>query len=163
MIGDAYEQACPLKRADTNRRPVNPGIVELIKTKRDIWRRKSAALKGGDFGAAQSLQREMNIVGARIKKEQKHEEKRRHNAKCVLLNDEKDPRRYFQSVRKVTGHGKKPAQSRTKKIEFESGKIASSTQERVDFFANRLERVHQTPEYVGFDDGWKVSVERYIA
>ena len=51
---------------------------------------------------------------------------------------------------------------RTKKISDELGNIASTAQERIDLFANRLERVHQTPEYVGFDDGWKISVERYI-
>ena len=163
VVRHAYEQACPLKKVSTNRRPVNPYIMDMIRRKRDIWRRKSAALKVGDFDGARELQREMNLVGAQIKKEQKQEEKMRHNAMCVRLNEENNPRKYFQSVRKLTNHGEKPVTSRTKKITFESGNTASSTQERVDFFANRLERVHQTPEFVGFDDGWKVSVERYIA
>jgi hypothetical protein len=52
--------------------------------------------------------------------------------------------------------------NRTKKIRDELGIIASTVQERIDLFANRLERVHQTPDYVGFDNGWKVSVERYV-
>jgi hypothetical protein len=52
--------------------------------------------------------------------------------------------------------------NRTKKIKDELGNIASTVQERVDLFANRLEHVHQTPDYVGFDNGWKASVERYI-
>ena len=51
---------------------------------------------------------------------------------------------------------------RTKTIKDELGNIASTAQERIELFANRLERVHQTPEFVGFDDGWKISVERYI-
>ena len=49
----------------------------------------------------------------------------------------------------------------TKKISDELGNIASTAEERIELFANRLERVHQTPEFVGFDDGWKISVERY--
>jgi hypothetical protein len=42
------------------------------------------------------------------------------------------------------------------------GNVASSAHERVNLFSNRLKRVHQTPDYKEFDDGWKVSVERYI-
>ena len=163
IVKEAYEQSCPLRRVHFNKRPMNGGILELIKTKRDIRRKKGAALKRGDLLETQRLQREMNLVGAQIKKEQTLEEKKRHNDMCARLNDEKNPKKYFQSIRKLTGHGEKPKSSRTKKIKFESGHIASSAQERVNFFADRLERVHQTPEFVGFDDGWKISVERYIA
>jgi hypothetical protein len=42
------------------------------------------------------------------------------------------------------------------------GNVAYTAQERVDLFSNRLKWVHQTPGYKGFDDGWKVSVERYL-
>ena len=52
--------------------------------------------------------------------------------------------------------------ARTRKIKDELGNIASTAKERVELFANRLGRVHQTPEFVGFDDGWKKSVERFI-
>ena len=103
----------------------------------------------------------MNTVGAKIKKEQKKEEKRRHEAACQKLSTEKNPRKFFQSVKNLTctEEGKT---MRTKTIKDELGNIASTAQERIELFADRLERVHQTPEYVGFDDGWKISVERYI-
>ena len=162
MLKHAYESACPLRRASANKRPVNDVIMGLIKAKRETWRKKSAALKRGDMREAQAMQKNMNLLGAQIKKEQKLEERVRHNDMCLRLNQEKNPRKYFQSIRKLTGHGEKPATSNTKKINFESGNTASSAQERVDLFANRLERVHQTPDFVGFDDGWKISVERYI-
>jgi hypothetical protein len=55
-----------------------------------------------------------------------------------------------------------PTSSRTKKIRDELGSVACTAQERIDLFSNRLKWVHQTPDYKGFDDGWKVSVERYL-
>ena len=162
IVKEAFESSCPLKRASTNRRPVTKEIMAQIKEKRKIWRQKSAAIKRGDMLEAQKLQRDMNVIGAQIKKDQKLEEKQRHNRMCRDLAAEDDPRKYFRSITTLTGHGEKPKPTRTKKIKDELGNIASSSQERVDLFSNRLERVHQTPEFVGFDDGWKVSVERYI-
>merc|ERR1712015_315561 len=104
----------------------------------------------------------MNLVGREIKKEQKKEEKSRHDKECQSLSYEKDPRKFFQSVKKITcTDDGVPVRTRT--IIDELGNIASSAREKVELFANRMERVHQTPEYVGFDDGWKISVERYIA
>ena len=49
-----------------------------------------------------------------------------------------------------------------RKIKDELGNIACTARERVELPADRLGRVHQTPEFVGFDDGWKKSVERFI-
>ena len=103
----------------------------------------------------------MNKFGNEIKKEQKKEEKQRHEAACQKLSNEKNPRKFFQSVKTMTCT-EEGQTVRTKTIKDELGNIASTAQERIELFADRLERVHQTPEYVGFDDGWKISVERYI-
>ena len=48
---------------------------------------------------------------------------------------------------------------RTKTIKDELGNIASTAQERINLFADRLERVHQTPEYVGFEDTFNKTVQ----
>ena len=71
IVKGAYEDACPLKKVNTNKRPVNKEIMAMIKTKRRIWRQKSAALKRGDMQEAQKLQREMSVIGAQIKKDQR--------------------------------------------------------------------------------------------
>ena len=47
-------------------------------------------------------------------------------------------------------------------VQDENGNVATTSQEKADLFANRLEKIHQEPEFEGFDNGWKVSVERYI-
>ena len=77
------------------------------------------------------------------------------------LAAEKNPKKFFQSVKTLTCT-EEGVSVRTRTIKDELGNIASTAQERIELFANRLERVHQTPECVGFDDGWKISVERYI-
>ena len=51
--------------------------------------------------------------------------------------------------------------SHYKRDEFGNiAKLASSYRARVDLFTKRSERVHQTPEFVGFDDGLKVSLKQ---
>ena len=115
----------------------------------------------GDLDQTHKIQREMNLVGNQIKKWQKMEQRRRHEAACQRLSSENNPRKFFQSVKTLTCTEERVT-ARTKVIKDELGNIASTAQERIELFANRLERVHQTPDYVGFDDGWKISVERYI-
>jgi hypothetical protein len=34
--------------------------------------------------------------------------------------------------------------------------------EKANLFANRLETIHQDPDYHGFNEGWKTSVERFL-
>jgi hypothetical protein len=42
------------------------------------------------------------------------------------------------------------------------GTRAYDSQGKANLFTNRLQRIHQEPDYKGFDEGWKVSVERFI-
>ena len=77
-------------------------IPELIKKKRRLRRQKSSALAAGDLVLVQNMQREMNVIGREIKKEQKKEERRRHEVECQKLSREKNPRKFFQSVRSLT-------------------------------------------------------------
>ena len=78
------------------------------------------------------------------------------------MSQEKNPSRFFQSVKSLTCTDDDGIPIRTKTVRDELGNIASSAKEKIELFASRLERVHQTPDYVGFDDGWKISVERYV-
>ena len=55
-----------------------------------------------------------------------------------------------------------PIPLKTRPVQDETGNIATTSQEKADLFANRLQNIHQEPEFEGFDNGWKVSVERYI-
>ena len=116
----------------------------------------------GEWLAAQSIQKEMNKISGQIKKAQKIEEKERLDKACAELVKENNPQKFFQSVNKLTGNKKNAGVSFTRKIKDELGNIGSTAQERVDLFASRLARVHTTPDCLSFDDGWKISVERYI-
>ena len=161
VIREAFEESCPLRRITKGRKPVTPGIIAMIKEKRRLRRLKGEAARLGDSESVQALQREMNLVGNQIKKEQRQESRRRHEAACQRLSTENDPRKFFRSVKSLTCTDE-GSSARSKVVRDELGNIASTARERVNLFANRLERVHQPPEYVGFDDGWKISVERYI-
>ena len=161
IVRTAFEEACPETRVKKGRKPITPAILELIKRKRKLRREKNSAAANGSPSEAQRIQREMNLLGNRIKKEQKMEQRFRHERACKRLASENNPKKFFQSVRSLTCTDE-GVTVKTKRIKDELGNIASTAQERIDLFASRLERVHQTPEYVGFDDGWKISVERYI-
>ena len=160
-VTGAFEASCPLREVRKKRKPVTPHILGLIKEKRSLRRRKSNAALTGDSVLVQSIQREMNLIGGQIKREQRHEQKRRLDDACSRLTSEKNPRKFFRSVRTLTG-ASESVSTRSKVISDEAGNMAKTAKERIELFANRLEQVHQTPDFEGFDDGWKVSVERYI-
>ena len=74
------------------RKPITPFILDLIKKKRQLWRQKNLA--HNDIGRMQKIQREMNLIGNQIKKEQERERKkfnwrlhaRRYLMKMTLVN-----------------------------------------------------------------------------
>merc|ERR1712002_212016 len=68
LVKDAYEEACPLKKAERGRRPISPLIMGLIKKKRKLRRQKTDATLANNLLQAQLIQREMNAVGRDIKK-----------------------------------------------------------------------------------------------
>ena len=162
LVKEAYEASCPLRKKRESKKPITPLIMDMIKEKRKLRRKKSANMAKGEWLAAQSIQKEMNKISGQIKKAQKIEEKERLDKACAELVKENNPQKFFQSVNKLTGNKKNAGVSFTRKIKDELGNIASTAQERVDLFASRLARVHTTPDCLSFDDGWKISVERYI-
>ena len=102
IVREAFEASCPQREVINRRRPVSPMILELIKEKRKLRRQKSRAHVMGDSDQVQSIQRKMNLVGNRIKKEQKMEQRRRHEVACQKLSSENNPRKFFQSVKTLT-------------------------------------------------------------
>ena len=93
VVKEAFEGSCPLKKVVKKRKPVTPYIMELIKMKRKLRRQKNLAHNDPDL--MQKIQREMNLIGNKIKKEQKKEQRSRHEAACQRLSNENDPRKFF--------------------------------------------------------------------
>ena len=99
MLNAAFEASCPLRRVENKRKPVSPFILGLIQRKRKLRRMKSSAAVNDDPLLVQSLQREMNLVGNQIKKEQKKEQRHRHKMSFARLARENNPKKFFQAVK----------------------------------------------------------------
>ena len=72
MARDLDKIADVLPTAVTKKcKPITPFILDLIKKKRQLRRQKNLA--HNDIGRMQKIQREMNLIGNQIKKEQERE------------------------------------------------------------------------------------------
>ena len=100
--------------------------MDLLKKKRQLRRQKNRA--HGDIELMQKIQREMNLIGNKIKKEQKREQKGRLEVACQRLSNENDPRKFFQSIKVLTGTSSEQV-APARKIKDELGNIASNAQE----------------------------------
>ena len=164
-IKNAFESSCPLTRI--NKQSIHhftPEIQTKVKEKRKLRRQKNDALQQQNFPLVREIMTKINRLGNEIKKLQKFEKKRDLERHCEQLNRETNPRKFFQTFGIVAqpimeGDIK---QSSKRQIESENGSKASTSQEKANLFAERLRQVHQEPDYVGFDNGWKISVERFL-
>ena len=102
VVREAFEASCPLREKKTRTGTVSAQVLALIKRKRKLRREKSAAMARGDSVTAQTIQRESNLIGSQIKKQQKLEQKVRHEVACSKLASESDPRKFFQSVKRLS-------------------------------------------------------------
>lgn len=164
IVREAYMEACLQRQKRTRGPPIGRVTLEIVKLKRKLRREKSHAAAAENMAEVAKIQRQINIAGREVKKAQKGDEKENRRKLCEQLGRERDPSKYLKNIRKITDPvlNKSTTANRTKKIKDELGNITSTVQKRVDLFSNRLEHVLQTPDHVGFDNGWKVSVERYI-
>ena len=164
-INGAFESSCPLTRI--NKQSIHhftPEIQTKVKEKRKLRRQKNDALQQQNFSLVREIMTKINRLGNEIKKLQKIEKKRDLERHCERLNRETNPRKFFQTfgivARPILEENTAPSSQR--QIESENGSKASTSQEKADLFADRLKHVHQEPDYAGFDNGWKVSVERFL-
>ena len=166
QIQDAFNQACPLQ---PKRKPAKcrftPEIESKVKEKRKLRREKSKAMAAQDQSRVRALTIEINRLGNDIKKMQKQGRKDDLKRHCEMLNNENDPKKFFQTFAKISDPylNPEPKPMTTRVIKDEWGNTAKTAQEKATLFANRLEKVHQVPEFYGFNEGWKHSVERYLS
>ena len=166
QITAAFDVACPArKKRNRKKYRFTTEIETKVKEKRQLRRDKNKAYANNDLAEVRRIMTRMNFLGNEIKKMQKLESKKELERHCEKLNQEKDPKKFFQIFRKIANPimDTEPTPTNTRKIQDEWGNSASTSQEKATLFANRLRKVHQEPEYHGFDEGWKTSVERYLA
>ena len=164
-INHAFEQSCPL--TNTKKRPkcaFTPEIEAKVKEKRRLRREKNEATRSGDDILVREIMTRINKLGNEIKKLQKVEQKKVLERHCHKLNKEQNPKKFFETFDKIAQPilNAEPPVSIQRPIEDEFGNRASTNQEKSILFANRLQNIHQEPDFVGFDQSWKLTVENFI-
>ena len=166
LINNAFKGSCP--ETVIRRRPkcrFTPEIQKLVKEKRKLRREKNVALEQQDFARVREIMTRINRLGNEIKKIQKHEKKQELERHCRSLNQENNPKKFFDTFGIIAKPilSSETSASSQRPVQDENGIKASTAKEKANLFANRLQRIHQEPDYVGFDDGWKVSVDRFLS
>ena len=165
-IKEAFNIACPLKdKRKQAKCRFTPEIEEKVKEKRRLRREKNVAFANNNQEEIRRITSRMNFLGNEIKKLQKQESKKELERHCNMLNEEKKPRKFFQTFKKISNPliNTEPTPPTTRKIGDEWGNTASTYQEKASLFASRLSKIHQEPDFHGFNEGWKQSVEQFIS
>ena len=164
LIRHAYDQCCPVTQI--RKRPkcrFSTDIQIRVKEKRRLRRQKNLALQQQNHMLVRDIMTKINRLGNEIKKIQKKEKKLELERHCQSLNKENDPRKFFQTFGLLSEPVLNDSTSSSQRpVEDENGLRATTAQEKANLFASRLQRIHQEPDYAGFDEGWKVSVQRFI-
>ena len=166
LIKDVFEKSCPLTTIKKKSKcTFTPEIKEKVKEKRRLRREKNLAAQRQDEQLVRQIMTRINRLGNEIKKLQKIEQKKMLERHCESLNKETNPRKFYETFALIADPqlNDKSTESLHRPIEDELGNRASTNQDKASLFANRLQRVHQEPEYDGFDESWKASVETFIA
>ena len=92
----------------------------------------------------------------------KNRELERH---CQNLNHEANPKKFFATFGIIANPllGEKQSGTQPRPLEDELGNKGTISQEKADLFANRLQRIHQEPDFTGFNNEWKNTVNEFIA
>ena len=110
-----------------------------------------------------SLMTKINKLGNDIKKLQKAESKKSLERHCKSLNSEVNAKKFFDTFAKIAEPIANPEpSSQPRPLQDEFGNKAILNSEKAILFGNRLQRIHQEPDFEAFDDGWKASVERFL-
>ena len=164
-IKDAFERSCPI--TTIRKRPkcsFTPEIEARVKEKRRLRREKNNALSDQNPQLARQIMSRMNRLGNEIKRLQKSEKKRELEYHCQKLNKETNSKKFFETfdfIAKPIQDHDNPSQL-PRPLEDEMKNRAETSQEKAVLFANRLQRVHREPDFKGFDEKWKKSVEAFI-
>lgn len=136
-----------------------------VQEKRKLMRQKSEANKRGNLIDVMEINNKINRLRRQIKIKTQEEQKYIFRQHCDRLNKADDPRKFFQAFKLISDPLLKNdlTSPKCQPIEADNGVLAKTPKEKADMFAERLKKIHRTPEYEDFDGGWKTSVERYLS
>ena len=165
QVQAAFESSCPLTTIKTRPKcSFTPEIESKVKEKRKLRRQKNLAHQQQDHALVRDIMTQINRLGNQIKKLQKEEKKKELERHCNNLNKETNSKKFFKTFNIIANPivNEESAPTTSRPVQDETGTRAYNSQEKTNLFANLLQRTHQEPDYKGFDEGWKVSVERFI-
>ena len=135
-----------------------------MKEKRRLRREKNIAASLNDWILVREKMSLINRIGNDIKRTQRRQKRDKVEQHCNSLTNEKDPKKFFQTFKllssPIMNDVAEPLSTMT--ITSESGGVAATSQEKADLFAERLQQVHEEPNYHGFSQSTKQTVENYI-
>ena len=137
-----------------------------MKEKRRLRREKNTAASLEDWALVREKMSLINRLGNDIKLIQKRQKRENIEQHCKSLTNEKDPRKFFQTFKLLADPIMKDTADllSTAKVHSEFGGLAATSQEKANLFAERLEQVHQEPNYHGFSQPttcwWKTSFRK---
>ena len=164
-ITESFESSCPLTKIKNRQKcRFTPEMEAKVKEKRKLRREKNAALASDDMSRARIIMTRINRLGNEIKRMQKEEKKRAFEIHCHKLNRHNSPKEFFKTFKLisepiVSNHS---STNTSRPIEDENGNVASTSSEKTNLFAERLQGIHQEPDFAGFDESWKNSVELFL-
>ena len=164
-ILNSFHNACPLRERRTKKKfKFTAEIREKVKEKRQLRREKSSAASHGDWVTVRYKMMQMNRIGNDIKKIQRQQRKNELEQHCENLSKEKNSRNFFQTFKKLSDPiiNTAPGPSNSQTITNEYGENATTLQEKANIFAKRLQEVHEEPNFNGFNEDFKESVETYL-
>ena len=164
-IKESFENSCPLTKIKNRQKcKFTPEMEMKVKEKRKLRREKNIALARHDSDLARNIMTRINRLGNEIKRLQKEEMKKTYENHCHNLNRENNARKFFQTFKLISEPllQSDSCSNTNRPIQDENGFVASSSDEKTNFFAERLQRIHQEPDFHGFDNEWKSSVENYL-
>ena len=164
-ITSAFHNACPLQDKNKKKKHQYTGeIRDKVKEKRRLRREKNTAAANENWTLVREKMTQINRLGNEIKKIQKRQKWVKLTQHCESLSSEKDPKKFFRTFKllsdPIVNDSAQPLTTSTITSEF--GSTAATAQEKVDLFAERLQKVHEEPTYHGFSQSTKLSVENFI-
>ena len=162
-IMEAFEECCPEEEVKPHHgSKFTQEMIEITREKRKLRRDQTEARRSDNPTLVASLQSHINRKGNDLKRLQKAKIKEDRNIECAKLNTIKDTNKFYKTLNSLKSKTLLQKSPSLRPLYDDTGQKASSTEEKVDLFANHLEKVHQDSNYHHFNSTWKDTVDNFI-
>jgi hypothetical protein len=151
--------SCTERRMGREGTPFSAETRGWIRTRRWLnQQRQNKHLSSEQREVVRKLYNRANHI---VHKKVKDEDKERERKKASKIAYEPDASRKWRNIKSFLDGGGKQRPSCP--IIKTDGTLAGSSEEKANLHADRLAEAHQTREAPGFDNQWKIDVEKFVA